>query len=204
MQSTIKVESGGYYLFESLSSGRSCYYESEEEISFFKMLFRRYMNNYVEVHKMYLSSEGYQILLRIRGNEVIINNYVKKRKKRGKTVKKEFLEEPWRIVSEEMRQMMSLYVKGVNRMRGRKGVLVQSRYKRYYFEDVKEWEEYVKAMEAGKEIEGQENERYRVSKRWIDVVRWGIIRGKEWVESAMDITFKNLVIPNLIESTKSG
>lgn len=201
MKCTYELKPSCYYLFESLSSGRSCYFESEEEIIIFRKLFFRYMGSYIAVDSMYLGSEGYQILVKVREKSTIQSNYKKVREKRGRKIKEIFIKEPWRIISEQMRIFKSLYVKTVNRIRGRKGVLVQQRYSRYYFENKEEYEQYKKTMEAGKEIKSQEKDDYRVEKRWIKKVNWRVIRGKRWVESAMDRAFANLVVSNLVQLT---
>ncbi len=204
MIQTYELKSGSYYLFESLSSGRSCYFESDEEVRIFRVLFRRYINDFCEIHKMYLSSEGYRIFLRVRGAGVLRKRYVERCDKKGKPVKKEYIEEEWRIVSEQMRIFHSVYVKSVNRIRGREGVLVQSRYRRYYFEDLAGFRVCEEEMDRGKEIEGQVNRLYRVSKRWKTGVSWGVVRGKDFVEGLMDIGFQHYVIQKLINYTIAG
>ena len=139
MKITHEFMPGGYYMFESLASGRSCYFESKEEAEIFKCLLKRYLIKYVQINKLYLSSEGFQILLRVRTKETIIKHYRDGRKKQGKECRKGFIKSPWRIISEQMRKFMSLYVRAVNKIRGREGVLVKQRYQRYYFESEVEY-----------------------------------------------------------------
>ena len=201
MKSTHKLKANSYYVFESMSSGRSTYFESEGEIEMFKSLFSRYLSKYVEVHRIYLSTQGYNILLRVRDGNTIRSNYIKGCEKQGKRIKTELVDEIWRIVSERMRIFHSVFVKAVNSKRGRKGVLVQRRYRRYYFENVEEGLNYIREMDIGKEIESQENKKFGVSERWKKLVDWSVIRGKKWVESLMSSAFRRYVVPKLINLT---
>lgn len=203
MKSTIELKESGYYVIESIASAKSCYFETDKEAQIFKTLLSRYLEKYVEIHKIYLSSEGYQVLLRVRMKETILRNYRKCCKRRNKVEKAMMLKEPWRIVSEQMRQFKSLYVKTVNKLRGRKGVLVQSRYRRYYFEQEEEYRLYEREMDCGKEILSQENREYGVERRRIRKVNWGLIRGREWVESVTWWGFRNLVVSKLVRYTIS-
>ena len=138
---------------------------------------------------MYLSSEGYQILLRVRGKAVLKRVYNDSCKKKGHEPNKLFLEEGWRIVSEQIRIFHSVYAKWVNGERDRTGGLVKERYSRYYFDSEESYNEYVSKMERGERILGQRNNRYRVSERWVELVNWGFIRSVGWVEKYMDAGF---------------
>lgn len=198
MKSLKDIECGCFYLLESKSSGRSCYFESEMEIEVFRYLVRVYLKPYVELNKMYLSAEGYQLLVRIKQRNELTKRYRARIQKQGKEPKSLFISEPWRIVSEQMRIMLSLYVRKANKLRGREGVLVKSSYERRYFDDVNELEEYVEEMDKGKEIEGQSDKRYRVSERWKMKVDWERVRG---ALSDVGRHFHDLVLLNLVEIT---
>lgn len=188
-------------MLESKSSGRSCYFESEEEIKLFKKMFSQYLEKYIEVHKMYISSEGYEVLVRVRTKETLIKHYKVSREKRDKECKREYLAEPWRIISEQIRIFTSIYVKRVNKMRGREGVLVKSRYSRYYFSNVEELKNYIVERESGKELKSQTSERYSVSKRWKRLVDWGRLWRKWGGFSAMGRAFPAFVVEKLIRTT---
>lgn len=203
MKEIKEIQPKGYYVFESLASGNSCYFESEQEIEIYVSLFKRYISKFVKVHKMYLSAEGYQISLKVRGTGVLIKEYEKLCGKRRKEAKSEFLEEPWKIVSEQIRVFHSVYVKKVNAIRGRKGVLVQRNYTRYSFESVEEYELYMEKMDQKEEIVPQERERYRVKKSWVEQVKWDIVRGVRFVERLMDKAFQDFVGRDFINNTLS-
>jgi hypothetical protein len=203
MKKIHELECGGYYLLSSLATARSCYFENEDEILKFRLLFKRYLTYYINIHKVYMSSEGYEILIRVKSLEVVKRTYIEYCKKLNKEVKVEFIKEPWRIISEQMRIFGSVYAKWVNSERDRSGGLVKERYRRYYFESYEEFEMYKNEMREGSEIRSQRNKRYQVSTRWIRAINWSIIRGVERVEGLVDIDFKNYVVQKLIKSTFS-
>lgn len=203
MKNTLELQPGAYYLFESLSSGSSCYFETDQEIEYFKNLFDRYLGKYILSHKMYFSTEGYHILVRIRDRKTIRDHYKKTCLRRGKAIQNIFIKELWRVVSEQMRIFMSVFVKAVNRLRDRQGVLVQSRYKRYYFESREEFERYIQEMEGGKRIDSQRNERYRVEDSFVKGLNWLALRGRKTGDNRLFNGFTNYVVSKLINLTLS-
>jgi hypothetical protein len=150
---------------------------------------------------MYLSSEGYQILISLKATNKIKQKYVINCKRKEKAIKSEYIEEPWRIISEQMRIFGSVYAKWVNKERDRSGGLVKERYNRYYFDSKAEFSEFVLEMDKGKEVKSQRNVRYEVGLKWISGVNWLIVRGVGFVESLMSSTFQNYVVGNLVELT---
>jgi hypothetical protein len=197
----LKFHPEGFYMMESLSSGNSCYFETEEEINIFQKMIPRYLGAYLKIHSLYISNEGYHLLVQIRSQSVLRIIYAKKCNKGGKEINPLFYSEPWRIVSEQVRILHSILVKTVNKIRGRKGVLVQRRYMRYYFESKESFEGYITEMEKGKEISGQENKKYRVKPSWKLGIRWGIFRAKGWVLGMSSIDLTNDVVLTLIKQT---
>jgi hypothetical protein len=205
MKETFTFLPNGYYLFESLADSRNCYFESKKEIEIFKKKLKRYLHGYVKIHKLYISKEGYQILLKIRSKPVLLKKYLNSCMKKVKDIRTQFLKEPWRIVSEQFRIFHSVYVKSVNKSRGREGVLVKHRFKKYYFEGVEEFQYYHEEMEIRKkDITNQSNRRYRVSKQWVDDVNWALVRGVKFVESFINKEFRNYVVSKLISHTLSS
>ena len=86
-------------------------------------------------------------------------------------------------------------------MRGREGVLVKHRYKRYLFESTEELSEYIEMMDRGEEIKGQRKVKYGVSLRWKKLICWGLVRGIGYVEEYMDRGFRKYVVANLVNFT---
>ncbi len=202
MKEIHQIECGCYYLIESLATARSCYFEDEKEVEIFRKLFKRYLGKYVHIGGMYLSSEGYQILIRVRTIQEVNRQYRAKMRGKKENPKIKYLESSWRIISEQMRIMGSVYAKWVNKKRVRNGGLVKQRYKRYYFESKAEYLEYKERMDKGEEIQSQTNERYQVEGSWKVGVNWWIVRGVEWVRALIDKDFPDYVVSNLIDKTK--
>lgn len=200
MRKVDKIKSNGFYLLESVASGRTCYFESEAEVKIFKSLFLRYMKDYVEIHHVNLSTEGYQILVKIREKRTLIKKYIQECESKGKTCKAIFLSEPWRIISEQVRKLLSIYARKANRIRGRKGVLVQKKYEKFIFDSIEELERY-KSEKV--EIESQRRRKYRVGKKWKKLVDWVKVRARIWGGSFMNKGFHDLVLPKLINDTIS-
>lgn len=200
MIKTEKFSCNSYYMFESLSSGRSSYFESGEEVKLFKKLFELHLSKHVELHRMYLFTEGYQLLVRTRHRSTILNNFRKKKAKQGKTVNIEYILEPWRVISEQMRIFMSSYVRQVNSMRGREGVLVKSRYNRYFFTDANDLNAYV-AERAIHDKKSQRIKRYRVGKKWRKLVNWEKLWQRKSGRCAVYRAFPDLILSKLIRST---
>lgn len=190
-----------FYMFESLASGRTCYFESEEEIEIFKLLFTRYMNNYVEVYHMEISSEGYQVLIKTRERRTVVNHYKKQCDKKGKSYRVDFIKEPWHIISEQMRIFLSLYARKANKLREREGVLVKKRFERFLFETEEELLGYLSTKNSIPEIQSQRNPKYRVELVLKKAVNWGMVRARNLAESIIKKAFHNLVVVNLIKST---
>ncbi len=188
-------------MLESLSSGNSCYFETDEEIKIFKQLALRYLAAYVHIHRLYVSSEGYHLLVEVKSQSVLRRNYTRRCNAKGKEINVLFYKETWRIVSEQIRILHSTFVKAANKCRDRKGVLVQKRYGRYYFESMEEFDGYIDCMDRGAEIQGQKNNRYRVRVSWKLGIRWGIFRCKEWVLGLCVVDFRDYVVSNLIKNT---
>ncbi len=194
----------GFYLFESLSAANTIFFESKDEIKLFKSLLYRYLKSYIKIHKIYIDASGYQLIIKIKQRRTLLKHYERECIKKGKSFKKEFIEEPWRIISERMRIFKSIYVKAVNKMRGREGVMVKHSYRRYLFETELEYESYVSKMEKGAIIESQAFRKFQESRLLVDTINWKYFRAKKWVESLCSCTSRSVVLHNeFIKLTRS-
>lgn len=201
MKHTYHLKPNGFYLFESLSAANSIFFEKEEEIQLFKSLLNRYLKNYLTIHKIYIDITGYQLIVKIKQKRTLLKNYKEDCLKKGKAPKMEFILEPWRIISEKMRVFKSIYVKAVNKLRGREGVMVKHCYKKYYFETEHEYESYVEEMEKGKSIESQKNKRFQLYRQAASTINWAYYRARKWVESLLYWGSQDIVILKTIKST---
>ncbi len=203
MKNTHELKAGGFYLFESLSSANSIYFRNNEEIGIFKTLIFRYLKNYVEVHKLFVDSTGYQLVVRIKQDRTIKKNYQEECSKKGKFPRLDLINEPWKIISEKMRIFKSTFVKAVNKLRGREGVLVKHKYKKYYFENELEYNQYILAMESGKEIESQRNKEFSKARKDTKGLNWLKLRALKWLEKYDIVSFGENVGREIITLTLS-
>ncbi len=142
MKRTKKVYQDGFYIFESRVAANSNYIESIQEAKLLMVYARYYLKNYLIIHDYVITRHGWQMAVKIDITESTC-----------------FDEDPsqiWRVISERIRLMLSSYVKRVNSLRGRTGVLVHSNYKRYYFESLEE---------ANGHMDNMRNQRIRMYQR---------------------------------------
>jgi hypothetical protein len=144
MKNTHKLKPGNFYLFESLSASNSIFFDTEQEISIFKRLLKNNLKKFVDIHKIFVDVNGYQILVRVKQRRTLKKNYIKDCEGKNKQIKAILLKEPWRIISEKMRIFKSIFVRTINKLRGREGVLVKHSYKKYYFDSREEYDSYLK------------------------------------------------------------
>jgi len=201
MKQVKELQANGYYIFESLSSGKTVYFKSKEEIRIFKVLLYRYLHNYITIHKLFVDINGYHILLKIHHKRSLINNYRKDCNSKQKKPRANFLQEPWRIVSERIRIFHSTYSKTANKLRGREGVLVKKSYSKFYFEDLETASTYLSEMKEGKAIISQRNREYSTDRKESSIINWLEERLINWVKGFKKWAFPDDVLHKLICKT---
>ena len=189
MKETNSLIPGGIFLLKSHSCGNTCFFESQEEIKLFKRLLKINLKKYLRIHHVVLGIEGYQMLVKVKDSRTLISNYQKELSRSGKTIKPIYLEEPWRIISEKIRIMHSVYAKTINKLRERTGVLVKSKYRRYYFESVNEAIKYIEddTIEIQK---SQLNSKYCANPDHSYILNWAFYKTKKWL-SGLDLLHLN-------------
>jgi hypothetical protein len=203
MKNTHELKTGGFYVFESLCSANSIFFKSEIEINLFKKLIKQHLTRFLDITKLYIDTNGYQIVVRIKQRRTVLKNYKEDCKEKQKTPKLELLNTPWKIISEKMRIFKSTFVKAINRLRGREGVLVKNSFKKVYFETLEEYEKYIVRMETGKEIPSQHNPSFCKRRTDTKVKDWMKYRVKKWAENLLNIESQLFVKRKIITSTLS-
>ena len=191
MKNTHELKTGGFYVFESLASANSVFFKSEKEIKIFKKLFKLYVSRYMDINKLYVDASGYQAVVRIKQRKTLLKNYRTECNEKKRDPKKEIVKNPWRIISEKMRIFKSIFVKAINKLRGREGVLVKHSFKKYYFESIEEYNLYVVEMESGKHISSQRNQEYSLSRSDSKILNWMKYRAGKWAESLLSIRLQD-------------
>ncbi len=214
---TKKIYAKGYYLFRGEASANSCFIENLREAKLFIRLVNRYLKDYVKVHDYLLTAEGWLIQVTIRSRKQVLQAFGAQ--KACRLVGSDSIE-TWRIISEQVRLMLSQYVKRTNKMEGRSGSKVKESYHRYYFSSAREAQEYIQAMRQQKIKLLQRNKKYRKVKshytipkeegkgsvflcsRWKNKKKSGVnVREKIGLECLELEVLEPLVVQNLVKST---
>ena len=158
----------GFYILQGESSANSCFIENKREAKLFLRLANRYLTGYVKVHEYLLYAEGWMIQLTLKDRKSILKKYKTARRKKNKEIRLD-KKEPWEIISEQVRQMLSQFVKLTNKMENREGSKVKESYRRYYFEKFEEAKHYIKKMREQKVKVLQRNKKYRKIKTHYEI-----------------------------------
>lgn len=92
-----------------------------------------------------------------------------------------------------MRIFKSTFVKAINKLRGREGVLVKNSFKKQYFETEQEYEDYIAEMEKGLPIKSQSSAYFSRKRIETKISNWRFYRAKKWAEMLMDKQSQNFV-----------
>ncbi len=160
MQATRAFYPEGFYIFESTASANSNYIENLSEAKILRRYMFYYLRDYVDIQEYVISRHGFQLAVRLKTSQEIVAAHEKHHPQ--KAYPEEAL---WKIISNRMRLFLSTYVRCVNRLRGRRGVLVRERYKRYFFEELAEALLHLEKMREREVRMGQGLRKYRGIKR---------------------------------------
>lgn len=149
------------YLIRGCSVANTPFFEHEEDCKEFLALADRFLKEYLTVTSFQNNRDGWVMIIATKSARAIKKAY-KARRAVSKKCRKEFeLKEVWQMLSDQIRILLSTYVKKTNRQTGRKGAKVRHRYERFVFESAEE----ALAMKAKLEAEyyplEQPEERYR-------------------------------------------
>ena len=138
MQKLKQIEARGLYIFIGKSSANSSLIETKKEA--FEMISSANSRfaGFLRIREHLISQDSWTFICEVEDEETIISTYLSKREASGRKYKLPALTEIWRIVSEQVRNFLSRFVKFCNYERGRTGSLVHSNYERYYFENEEE------------------------------------------------------------------
>ena len=135
MQHLKEIQAKGFYAFCGKPSANSSFIESKKEAREFINSANGRFAGFLRIREYLISQDSWTLLCEIEDEETIINAYLAKREESTCEYKLPPLSEIWRIVSEQVRNFLSRFVKFCNHERGRTGSLVHSNYDRYFFEN---------------------------------------------------------------------
>jgi len=131
MKKVKKTLPGNFYIFTSRSAANSNYIESISEAKQLFIYANLFLKGYLKIYDYVITRHGIQMLVRIekysRLKELTDIDYTES------TI--------WLCISDRMRLFLSHYVKKINRLRGRTGVLVHSNFEKEEFETLLEAKE---------------------------------------------------------------
>ncbi len=183
MQKIKKMNARHVYLIRGASAANSPFFESEEDCRFFLKLADHYLQAYLSINCFQNNRDGWAMIITTKSAEDIKQAY-KLRRADSKKCKKECeYSEVWRILSEQIRILLSTYVKTTNQKTGRTGGKVRCNYERFLFESAQEALEMKVKLETQKYEQKQKRRRYRPAKK-LHKLRKKLIRTSPFLSSA--------------------
>jgi len=158
-----QMQANQLYLIEGTSVANSPFFENEADCKLFLSLVDKYLADYVTINCFQNSPDGWAMIITTKLAEAIRTAYKNRRKQSKKCKEHCAHHEIWRILSDQIRILLSTYVKATNENTGRKGGKVRGNFKRFVFESVEEAETVKEELLKLKYDQAQELERYQPS-----------------------------------------
>jgi len=172
MRKTKKLYANGFYVIKIHASANSAFAEKIKHAKQFLEIIDKKLYGYATVHRYVIQRGCVVLVLRLSNRTQIISQYLIQRELSKKANRRLDFQEPWKIISEQFRHIISQYVKWFNRETGRTGSMVARRYERYFFETEIEAIHYMDALE--KEILNESGQRlkYRACDRIGQLIKY--------------------------------
>lgn len=165
MKKIKKMAAEQVYLIRGASAANSPFFEKEEDCKLFLRLADRFLKDYLRINCFQNNRDGWVMLIVTRSSRDIKRAYYSRRSKSKKCQKKFEYKVVWQMLSDQIRILLSTYVKATNRKTGRSGGKVRCRYERFVFESEEEMESTRAAMERACYTQAQLMKRYRPSRK---------------------------------------
>jgi len=158
-----QMQANQLYLIEGTSVANSPFFESEADCKLFLSLTDKYLIDYLTINCFQNSRDGWVMIVTTKSAEAIRTAYENRRKQSKKCKEDCAHHETWRMLSDQIRILLSTYVKATNENTGRTGGKVSGKYKRFVFESLEEVEAVKKELLQLKYDQSQELARYQPS-----------------------------------------
>jgi len=139
------------YVFTSKSAANSNYIESISEAKKIFTYASYFLKNYLNIYEYNITRHGFQMVVKIKNLEQL-NDAENIQLDRSQITN---------LISERMRLFISHYVICINKMRGRTGSLVHSKYEKQAFESILEAREWVENIRKKTKVMYQRKRKYR-------------------------------------------
>jgi len=160
-----QMQANQIYLIEGASVANSPFFEIEADCKLFLSLADKYLADYLSINCFQNSRDGWVMIITTKSAEAIRSAYENRRKKSKKCKEDCAHHEIWRMLSDQIRILLSTYVKATNENTGRSGGKVSGKYKRFVFESVEEAEAVKEELLQQKYDQAQELEIYQPSNK---------------------------------------
>ncbi len=165
MKKIKQMQADHIYLIRGSSSANSSFFECENDAKYFLKLVDRFLGEYMSVNSFQNNRDGWVLIISTRSVEEIRTAYAKRRAQSNKCNPAYAHSEVWRILSDQVRILLSTYVKWTNSHTGRTGGKVKRNYERFIFESLEEALEMKENLENQLYDQSQSKKRYRPSKK---------------------------------------
>ena len=165
MKKVKELQENGFYAIQINASASSALVEKVNHAKKFIKLVDNRLVGFAVVYDFLITVDCIFLILKIESQRKVLENYQDQRERSNKANRELDYEEVWRIISEQFRQLISIYVKWFNKDTGRSGSMVARNYERFYFEDSYEASTYIMNLKNEKLRKSQKKKKYRVGKR---------------------------------------
>lgn len=172
MKKIKEMQAEHVYLIRGASTARSPFFEDEQDCGTFLAYADRFLKDYMRVVSFQNSRDGWVMIVATKSAQAIKRAYLERRAK-SKKCRKEFeFTEVWQMLSDQIRILLSTYVKVTNFRTRRKGAKVRCRYERFVFESEAEAKFMQASLEKEFHDQAQPQKRYRPSYRSHKIRKW--------------------------------
>jgi hypothetical protein len=146
MKKIRETQANCFYCLEGSSAEGSVFIEDITEAKKFIDLINNRLEGFCTIHNFLLKHNHWTLMVSLEDKNSIVKNYLEKRKKSLKAKIESTLTEVWKIISEQFRHILSMYVRFTNYKQGRKGSKVKGNYQRSIFESEEEAAEFMEKL----------------------------------------------------------
>lgn len=142
MRKIREIQEEGFYILQGRAAAGSVFIEDLAEAKKFLELVNKRLHGFLKVRDFLLTKNSWTLLCEVGTRKEILASYARQfnANEKGK------LMDVWRIISEQIRHILSIFVKYTNWKQGRTGGKVHSNYERFIFETEIEAEGFIKKM----------------------------------------------------------
>ena len=157
-----ETQATGLYLFQGRAAAGSVIIEDLVEARKLLSLLHKRLDGFVKIRDYLITEDCWSILCEVLTEEEVKAKFQSKLKTRTAS-ESSTSAEVWRILSEEVRHILSMFVKFTNYRQGRTGSKVHSNYRRYIFENEEEGLAFIERMKRQAYRKSQKK-RYRAKR----------------------------------------